>query len=98
MLLVAYSLRLLPTSSCRPGKCIAIPVVLERSLSRTVSYWLPCGAPAFLLASPILLVFFLISFFPFLLLIFVTCPFSHLLSTIHEPVTKTTAMRRLFFG
>jgi hypothetical protein len=44
-------------------------------------------------------VFFLISlsFSSFLLLIFVTCPFSHLLSTIHELVTKTKQQYDDFF-
>ena len=51
------------------------------------------AVPSFPLASPIVLV----SFSLFLLLIFVTCPFSHLLSTIHELVTKTKEQCDDFF-
>jgi hypothetical protein len=59
------------------------------------------AVPGFLLASPIVLVFTLLSV-PlssfFLLLILLPAPFSHLLSIIHELVYEdNTAMRRPFF-
>ena len=70
----------------------SLPVVLERFFFRTVSYWLPL-VPRFLFASPIVLA----SFFFLFASLFFTCPFSHLLSTIHELVTKTKQQCDDFF-
>ena len=77
-----------PTSSSRPGNYIAFPVVLERLFFRTVSKWLPCGAqlpPCLTYSSRLVFP----SFFFLFASHFCYSPFSHLLSTIHELVTKT---------